>query len=320
MFPDEFQKTVHEVTDAAQMLYRITQGQVAESLAAGLGYKTLNGMRTARGESHRPYSETALVHRLEKLVNPLTARATSALVDGYRLTMSYKKKPESMLDRETGYDIILEVTPSPGRPMPSFVGFRMPEFFYGDTDLERYRVDADPKYRVDGPDALTRHRAGRKVIHSRLIDGKWTGGLYIYDQQQRLTPETCLGSVRSALARTVLAQFAGPVAIDVYRPDTYQLGAWRVLMRVGNRVRDVFPDGTFAFPLPTLPSERFVIGTYDRQHQPFPDTGRFVDGVCAFDVTSNGMPEEANPVPMETVRDLFIQAVQARLQAAGVMA
>lgn len=313
----EFQTMIHEIKNAAQPLYRLSLGHLTEAMAVGLGFQGRNGMRAARGTFERLFSERSFISRLTKLTNPLTARATAALFDGYRATITMAKKPESFLDRETVYSITIAVAPPQGRSMPAFVGFRLPEFF-DDTGAEKYRVDADYTHRVDGPDAVTRKREGRKLLDTRLIDGGWSGALYVYDPKQRVAPEGCLGTVRSALARTILAQFAALVGIDVFRPDTYDFGAWRVLMRAGHRVREVFPDGIFRFALPTLSTERFIIGQYDRQHQPLPGEGQFVDGSFAIDVHSNGVAEEDNPVPMEVVRDAFLQAVHARLESAGI--
>jgi len=120
------------------------------------------------------------------------------------------------------------------------------------------------------------------------------------------------------MARTILSRLVAMVTVDVFKPDTYMDGAWRLVMRVGHGVRALIPDGVIPFVLPTLPPQRIVIGQYDRAHMPIPGEGRFVDGVFSVDVHSNGMPEASNPVSMVVVRDMFLQAVYARLRFAGI--
>jgi hypothetical protein len=67
-----------------------------------------------------------------------------------------------------------------------------------------------------------------------------------------------------------------------------------------------------------LPTQRVIIGAYDLAHTPIPAEGRFVDGVFCIDVHTNGMSEKDNTVPMQAVRNLFLQAVHTRLRIAGI--
>jgi hypothetical protein len=197
------------------------------------------------------------------------------------------------------------------------VPFRLPEFLNADGQ-EKWRVDADYTHRVDGKHAVTRGGLGRKLLDTELQDGRWSGALYIYDERMRSNPAGCLGSVRAAMARIILSKLITMVTIDVFKPDTYLDGAWRLVMRLGPGVRSVFSEGTIPFILPTLPTQRVIIGAYDRAHMPIPGEGRFVDGVFCIDVHTNGMSEKENPVPIQAVRNLFLQAVHARLKFAGI--
>lgn len=314
----EFKNALHDTKQAAKPLFNLTQGHLAEALAAGLGFRTSAAMWASQAEKMPPFSETAFIDRLGGLAeDPLTAHATAALVAGYRASVTITKRAERFGDIETVYDIAIVVTPPPGQVLPPSVAFRLPEFFNA-AGFEKYRVDADYTHRVDDKHAVTRGGLGRKLLDTELQNGRWSGALYIYEQVQRVHPESCLGVVRSAMSRIVLSKLISTVSIDVFKPDTYEVGAWRLVMHVGHVVRDVFPDGTIPFVMPIMSKQRVIVGQYDRAHMPEPAMGQFVDGAFGIDVHTNGMPEAENPVPMEAVRELFQQAVHVRLRSAGI--
>lgn len=317
MQKSDFKSLLHETKNAAKPLFAISQGHLAESLASGLAYRTSAAMWADESDAMIPFSETAFIDRLAILAgDPVKARATAALVAGFRLDLTFTKRTAHFGELETVFDMAIVIRPPDG-DMPLTVPFRLPEFFNA-TGQEKWRVDANYTHRVDNKHAVTRRGLGRKLLDTELKDGRWSGALYIYDDRARLNPEVCLGSVRAAMAKIILANLITTVTIDVFKPDTYMNGAWRVEMRGGSAVHAVFTDGTIPFLLPTLPKQRVIIGTYDRAHMPIPGEGRFVDGVFGIDVHTNGMPEEQNPVPMETVRELFLQAVRTRLESAGI--
>jgi hypothetical protein len=318
MIHSEFKDLVHDIKSAAKPLFNLTQGHLAEALAAGLGFRTTAAMAAHDQQPMPPFSETAFIGRLGELANDkLTAHATAALVAGYRASVTLTKRAERFGETVTVFDIAIVITPPAGRTMPSSVVFRLPEF-HNTTGTEKYRVVADYTHRVDDKHTVTRSGKGKELLDTELQNGRWSGALSIYEQVQRVHPESCLGAVRSAMARTILSQLISMVAIDVFKPDTYEVGAWRLVMRTGPGVRAVFPDGTFPFVMPTLPKQRIFVGQYDRQHLPLLERGQFVDGMFAIDINSNGVPEDENPVPIEVVRDLFLQAVHVRLKSAGI--
>lgn len=314
----EFNSTVHDVKNAAKPLFNITQGHLTEALAGGLGFKSSAAMRVHEPNPMPPFSETGFIDRLRDLVDdPVTAQAAAALVAGYRIELTLTKRSEPVGAIETVFDISIVVTPPVGRTMPKSVTFRLPEFRNA-AGQDKYIVDADYQYNFSDKFAVTRRRNGKDLLNSELQDGRWAGALYIREYVQRVHPGSCLGVVRSAMSRIILSKLVTMVTIDTFRPDTYEEGAWRLVMHAGQAVRDVFSDGTIPFVMPTLPNQRVIVGVYDRAHMPVPEEGRFVDGVFGIDVHSNGMPEDANPVPMETVRDLFLQAIHVRLTSAGI--
>lgn len=318
MIHSEFKNLIHDTMSAAKPLFNLTQGHLAEALAAGLGFRTAAAMAAHDQQPMPPFSESAFIGRLGNLANDkLTAHATAALVAGYRVGVTLTKRAERFGDIETVYDIAIVVTPPIGHVLPPSVTFRLPEF-HNVAGIEKYRVDADHTHRVDDKYAVTRDRRGKKLLDTELQNGRWSGALYIYEQVQRVHPESCLGVVRSAMSRIVLSKLISMVTIDVFKPDTYEVGAWRLVMHVGHVVRDVFPDGTIPFVMPTMPKQRVIVGQYDRAHMPEPAMGQFVDGAFGIDVHTNGMPEAENPVPMEAVRELFQQAVHVRLRSAGI--
>ena len=318
MHKSQFKDWLHEAKNAAKPLFAISRGHLSEALASGLGFRTSAAMWAADADTVSPFSEAAFVDRLEDLADdPLTARAMGALVAGYRLDLTFTKRAERFGELETVFDIAIVVRPPANRDMQSAVPFRLPEFLNA-AGQEKWRVDADYTHRVDGKHAVTRGGVGRKLLDTELQDGRWSGALFIYGERMRSNPAGCLGSVRAAMARIILSKLITMVTIDVFKPDTYMDGAWRLVMRVGPGVRAVFSDGSIPFALPTLPTQRVIIGTYDLAHMPIPGEGLFVDGVFGIDVHTNGVSERENPVPMQAVCDLFLQAVHTRLKFAGI--
>jgi hypothetical protein len=146
------------------------------------------------------------------------------------------------------------------------------------------------------------------------VDGHWYGGFYVFAPEHQADDTQCIRSLKAALARAVLPQLPTRVRCSIFRPDNYEVGAWRVEMRLPPGVQQLWNGSPFQFDLPQLPKRLFI------QESGFllgPHTGRFVDGVWKADLYSNGIAEAENPTSLAEIKRALIQCVDQLAIRAG---
>lgn len=297
--------------------FRLKSGHVQEAVAYALGYRTraalLAAARQGRAQASVPLNLARFAERYGELCgNPATAYAVAALAEGARLDIQIQKHPP---ERNAGYThtqyaITASLTGPNGEPAGH--AFHMPEFT--SNGVEPYRVDSWWSHRAGGGAyTKTRARSGNGLLTAKFVDGVWRGELFIYAPVHQHDDANCLKAVRAALARAVLPGATGGVHVEIYRPDAYDYGAWRVEMTLGHDANAAIASFPLIFTLPAYANNRRHViceseFRVDQSHRKF--SGASWQG----DLYSNGVPEDENPIPIATFRRDLLRSVHAALE------
>lgn len=109
------------------------------------------------------------------------------------------------------------------------------------------------------------------------------------------------------------------VVCEINRPDEYDYGAWRVVVKLHPDVLKRLAGALLVFSLPTLPKrmchpEKGYVRAIEGEQR-----GCFVNGEWLGDIYSNGVHEDENPTKIEAIRDAFIQSAMRAIQQAGLI-
>lgn len=120
-----------------------------------------------------------------------------------------------------------------------------------------------------------------------------------------IVPEGLEDAIRREIK--FLNETQGAVSCKIWKPDEYQIGAWRVEVSIPQT------SGTLVFSLPSLQNRSCHA---DKGYARAVDgelRGCFVDGMWLGDVYSNGIAEDENPTKIDAVRNAFIENVMRAL-------
>ncbi|OZI62128.1 hypothetical protein [Bordetella genomosp. 11] len=308
---------------AAARHFQVRESSLIEALSRGLGGRThasLLAQSAMQPSEPVCFNHAEFVARLTELKDARTAEAVGALLDGIRIVVTVTKRStarqRAVNFTDIAYDVTAEVQGADGAILYRQPQFFLPEFRAADG-TERYRIDSAAAFRADERFPVTRQRNGRELMTAKLIDGRWEGGLYVYATDHQQDDARCVRSVKASLARHILPAVTPRVRCRIFRPDSYDYGAWRVEMTVGPAIQAYWEYSPLRFDLPSLPHRRFHAEKPDVQYMPDTDLGQFVDGVWSLDIYSNGIPEDGNPTPISQVRAALLASVNATLQRAG---
>lgn len=112
-----------------------------------------------------------------------------------------------------------------------------------------------------------------------------------------------------------LSQTEGNVSCEIYRPEDYDYGAWRVELTLGPQILRRLNNNSLVFTIPTLQNRVFhpdkgYVRAIDGELR-----GAFVDGKWYGDVYSNGISENDNLTKIESVRDALTQSIMRAIRA-----
>lgn len=107
------------------------------------------------------------------------------------------------------------------------------------------------------------------------------------------------------------------VLINIFKPDRYEVGAWRVMIKLRDPEALVWAGQPVPFELPELselPNRRIDSDSKYRAILMKAGGecrmgGKFVDGIWEGDLYTNGCPEAENPTPIEDVRSELLQII-----------
>lgn len=315
------QVLAREIVARAKPFFTVRQGHVCEAIACALGFRSDAALRSSRVDSTQPrfhkFNWTAFTERLSDLHgNERTAYAVATLAEGTTLDIEIKKHPPEKYSRYTHvqYEITATLSDYFGTSFRRELDFHLPTFF--SRGVEPYRVDSWWSHRSDlGDYAVTRHSSGRGLLTGKFIDGVWKGELYVYSSTHQQDDRSCLQSVRAALARSILPAATSVVCCDIWRPDRYDNGAWRVELRLGDSIARQVAGTELFFDIPDAKHRLFICA--EGYGHPL-TRGRFIGGLWLADLYSNSVPESENPTSISAVRSLLLKSVHESLSRAGI--
>lgn len=294
---------------------------LTEAHAQGLGFRTQAALAAAFKStpelSPREFNRSAFIDRVAGLIDEATAEAIAEILDDVSLDITVVKRSDQRQSAarytDVAYDVEVKVCGLPGAILAEEVLFHLPEFGPGPS-TEPYRVDSAHDRRAVTDYSKTRFGAGEATVVAQLVNGQWHGGFYVFATNHQADDAQCIKSLKAALTRAILPQLPTRVRCSIFRPDGYQVGAWRVELRLSPGIRRFWSGSPFQFEIPQWATRTFQM---TREFKFGPYEGRFVDGVWKADLYSNGIKEAENPVGLAEVRRALIQCVENLALRAG---
>ena len=294
-----------------------------EAHARGLGFRTRAAQIAALDASgelqQREFDNQEFAERAEELAEtPGTAEAIGAILDDFGLEISVVKRSDQRKRQEqysdTAYDVEVVVTRGgiPATKLES--AFQLPQF--GLMDAGPYRVDSAHEWRRGSERyRLNLSGKGEPPRVAKLLRGRWSGAFYVYAHEHQTDDARCIKSLKAALARAILPEVSMQPRCSIVRPENYQLGAWRVEMRLPASVQIFLNGSPLQFDIPDLSMRHIRVETAEHRFGPF--SGRFVDGAWSADLYSNGIEEAKNPTSIREVRRALVHRVVETALEAG---
>ena len=136
------------------------------------------------------------------------------------------------------------------------------------------------------------------------------------------------GKLPTVLLREIIEEFvhrnypklSDRIRVRIHKPEDYNLGAWRVTIKLRKPSEALWRGTPIPFELPpNLPKRRLasdpeylaVVVSRDTQEQIL--GGRFIDGEWRGHLYSNGCPEPENPTSIEAVEQALIKTIEELL-------
>ncbi|MGF6536130.1 hypothetical protein P3T20_006948 [Paraburkholderia sp. GAS206C] len=322
-----FQSLKSDIVAATSELFRVRDSQLNEAFARGFGVKTHAALIAALDGHHprkllnEPGAElldhAAFAARMTELADDRTAESVTVMLEGARIDVKIVKRPPARQNPgrylDIAYDVTVEISGVSPEVLESSPEFLIPEFFKPDG-TELYRLDCDWSLRVASEYAVTRKKEGQGLLNTKVVDGRWSGGLYVYSLEHQGDDSRCLRSVKAALARAILPALTSRVRCSIFQPHRYQYGAWRVRITIGPAIQKFLGGSPLVFALPVLPKRNVVI---EKGYMRDINVGEFLDGDWYADVYSNGIAEDKNPTSIAQVKAALLLSVNQALQRAG---
>jgi hypothetical protein len=296
----------------------VSESHIGEAIARSLGRKTVAALVTAldAGESFTAgsFDRVAFVDRLATLSkDPEMAEAADVALDGITLSIDIVKRSPGRQRHDIWADVAFDIDIRAGGAIAALdqLTFFVPDNFSTRTLDQPLRIASDSAFKLDGAFAVTRNRDKRDLLTAKLVNGRWKGALYVDLPSNDLDGVRYIRSARAALARAIMPALTPWVRCNVYRPDRYDLGAWRVEMSLGPAAREALQLGKLVFDVPTEKGRLFDLDDgflFDiRENNVF--MGQFRNGVWLADLYSNGIAEDENPVPIAAIKAVLLRNV-----------
>ncbi len=135
------------------------------------------------------------------------------------------------------------------------------------------------------------------------------------------TPTEQLRELVEAFITREYGRLHDRIAVHIYRPAGYDLGAWRVTVKLRNPAEMTWNGTAIPFALPALPKRRLESDPEYRalvfdHHQPY-FGGEFSAGEWRGHLYSNGCPESENPTPIEAVAEALTTIITQLIERFG---
>lgn len=297
-------------------LFHVSNSHLIEALSAAYGFKSHAAFLASKEPvEDDTFNRAAFIARLSTLTDPLTACSVGVLLDGVTLKIDIQKRQFQPV-REVWYDVRVELS-GYERPVHGDLVFVLPERDAGSA--EPFRIDSTSDHRSQQVEPIVRSAHDGRLLTAQLVDGVWNGGMYVYAVEHQRDDRNSVGWVRAGLARAILSALA-PVRCDVYRPETYEHGCWRVRLVASPQVLSFWNDSSVTFDVPNIPYHRFHLengGYLADIRAGGPQVGRFVDGVWLSDLYPNGQRGLDNLRSARQVQSEIVKSMHAMLTIQG---
>lgn len=233
----EFELLAQDVAARVKDHIIVQYDHLRQGLSAGFGFKShaalAAAVKSSKMVSARRIDHLALIQRLQSLGNNYeTAETVSAIIDGRRLIFTLNKQLNHPAYGHTSYYLEVNVFDQFRRRVAEPFFFIMPLF---ETPKGvPYQVDSAAHYRHSSAFSVSRHPNGRGLLTVEGADGRWFGGLYIYEARHQQDDRNCKKNVAAALARRILPAVSPRFNCQLYKPDGYQQEAWKLRISLGD--------------------------------------------------------------------------------------
>jgi hypothetical protein len=317
---DTYARNIHT---AARSVFSISRSKLNEALSCGYGFRTYASLCAALKQA--PLSDaTTFDHAvfqstLATLEDWSKVPVLAVLVEGNAFDIGIEKWPSGPgqrngpRDLDVSYHIVMNVSNADGKVVQGGQPFTLPVFAETAYD-EKFRVDSGHGYRVTDGHSVTRFRKGTQTLRTSLRDGRWGGEAFIYSSAEQQDDLLTLGTIKSAMVKSVLPTTSNRVICGIYRPDRYDENARRIEITLGTPVLDFLGSSPFHFEIPKMEKRFFVM---DDGRSNTEGVGVIVNGSWGAAVNSNGIDEADNPTSLDEVRVRMQIAVEERLSLLG---
>lgn len=310
----EFDQLVHAVQKNIQAFFSLKFDHLRQGMCAGCGSQSHAALlaRFKNGEiiDIRKFNHLALIERLQSMGNSHeTAEAVSAIIDGRRLTIDLRRQPDNPRYSDSSYSLDVRVLDQMGNAVQIPFFFIMP-IFKSSTGDEPYRVDSAHNYRHSSKFSVSRYPNGKGLLTVEGEHGRWGGGMYVYDSNHQRDDSNCKRIVASGLARKILPAVSPRFNCQLYRPDGYEFGAWKLRVSLGDAAQQRLRGIPLVLKIPAL-RKRLILP--DQGYRREADLMHFKDGVLEAHIYTSGSPEEENPTPIEEVRAEIVRKLHMAL-------
>lgn len=315
----EFEQLSRSVHSVVTSHFALKYDHLRQGLCAGFGFKSHAALVAALKASElvdvNRFNHLALIERLQAMGNSSeTAEAVSSIIDGRRLSITLKKQPQNPRYSDTSYNLKVIPQDVSGGVVKSPFFFIMPLF--GNTDPQpRYQVDSAATFRHSSVFSVTRP-GSNALLTVEGKEGKWSGGLYIYDRKLQLDDDNCKRTVCAALARKILPAISPRFNCQLYRPDRYDNGAWKLRVSLGDFAREALGGKTLVLKIPNQKARNFLP---DQGYRFSVDMMHFKDGLLEAHIYTNGISEDDNPTSIESVRAEIVRSIHKAITEQNVI-
>lgn len=317
---------------AAAPYFKVNLLQLRQAVVRGMGLGTIAGLEQKMRQDPQWRAErfdyAAFAERMAQLTGSWdTAQALWSIALGVRLDLTItqypmeRQRPEKHLDAP--YDVTAQLRGVDPQTMATDHFITLPEFFSG-KGVENFRVDSAYWHRAPLEKTGFRPRAraaGRNTLVAKLKDATWTGGLFIYSTQDQQDDAQCRRNVTAALSRRLLATVAPGLNCQIYWPEGYDAGAYRIVIRLSSHIIKRLAGGSFQFRLPRHQGWHYVVepgyGFHGPDYQEGEMGGAFMDGLWLCDLYPHGQ-EDDHRADLSTVKATLLRTIYKRLEQFGV--
>jgi hypothetical protein len=302
-----------ELKQQVNELIPLKESVLKEAYASALGFRTEAALSAALKPSAvlsaRPFDESRFADRIAKLTDDATADVVIQVLKGINLDISVIKHLPRRQRAETysdiAYDVAVKVKGISASLLDSEIVFHLPEFGRS-AGAEPYRVDSAHDRRAAADYQKTRFGTGQGTLVAKLVQGQWHGEFFVYAPVHQVDDTQSIRSLRAALARAILPQLPTKTRCLIFRPDNYQVGAWRVELRLSEVIKRFWSSSPFQFDIPKL-SKRFF--QMESEYRADTHSARFVNGLWKADLYTNGVEEVDNPTSIAAVRRALFESI-----------